>query len=93
MKLTWSKIRDYVWGATIVLGVMFHFIDKARSTTTYEVTFVIHQQDYEEFKQETKEKIKDYDKRWEEDVKGDERVTTLLELFVTGGTGSTEEGN
>ena len=91
MKLTWSKIKDYVYLATIACGVMFHFIDKAKSNTTYEVTFVIHQQDYEEFKNETKQKIREYDKRWEEDSKGDERVTTLLELFVTGGSGSSEE--
>jgi len=90
MKLTWAKIKDYVYLATIATAVMFHFIDKAKSTTTYEVTFVIHQQDYEEFKIETKDKIREYDKLWIEDIKGDEHVTTLLELFVTGGTGSTE---
>jgi hypothetical protein len=82
MKITWKNIKEYVYIATIVIGVMFHFVDKAKSTTTYQVTFVIHQQDYEKFKLETKEKLKDYDKRWDEDIKGDERVFTMLELLT-----------
>ena len=87
----WKKFKEAVYLVTIVSGLVYHFVDKAKSDTTYQVTFVIHQQDYEEFKNEVKDKLKDYDKRWEEDVKGDERVTTLLELFVLKGAGSPEE--
>ena len=80
MKLTWSKIRDYVWAITIILMVLFYFRDEAKEKATMEVTMKEVRDDVSEIKSKQDIKFRTYDQYWIKNTENITRIVTVLEL-------------
>ena len=52
MKIEWRTIERIVFVLTIIIGVIFHFRDKAKSEATTEVKITVHDEDIEWIKRQ-----------------------------------------
>lgn len=80
MKITWARIKDYVYAITIILMVIFYFRDEAKEKATMEVTLEEVRKDVSEIKSAQNVKFQRYDTYWIENTKNITRIVTVLEL-------------
>ena len=82
MKLTWARIKDYVYIATILLSIGYHFIDKAKEKTKaeviLEVTLKEMQKDVSEIKSTQQIKFNQYDIYWNETTESMAVISHIL---------------
>lgn len=80
MKITWKNIKDYVYIATIIISIGYHFIDKAKEKATTVVTLEEVRKDVSEIKSAQNVKFQKYDTYWIKNTENITRIVTILEL-------------
>lgn len=78
MEIKWSKIKDWIYLATIALAVLYHFYDEGQEKATTDVTIVVHTEDIAEIKQI----LKDHGGYWLEQKEINGAIVTALGIDV-----------
>ena len=78
MNITWKNIKEYIYIATIILSVGYHFIDEAKESTTVDMT-IQHQ---DEKLDEILETLSDHEKYWLEQMAFNGSVNEYIRLDI-----------
>ena len=80
MKITWAKIKDYVYIAVLITGALLWWRDEVKEDAVNEAALSELQEDVSEIKSTQNIKFQKYDEYWIKNTENITRIVTVLEL-------------